>query len=232
MHIDTEIHDQLEDSEIEAYLEPRSATEDLDMDRVENDLDIISNPTQKQSSELAFKSSNHAHIISKKAQKISVAPGEDGSFQNWGSDIFLEEKCFPEKFPYGTGGYLSSSVEDPEKAIGFAEYCVSQIMSCDPKFRMDVTYIFFLLLVKELIQIKRCINTYFRQATMLPTVNKENLSRISPEDLIRYNRTYKVFKSLRGTCMYFEECKHNLMALIRQLGCPTAFLTLSCAELG
>ena len=30
--------------------------------------------------------------------------------------------------------------------------------------------------------------------------------------------------------MYFEECKKNLMALLRQYGCPTAFLTLSCAE--
>ena len=50
------------------------------------------------------------------------------------------------------------------------------------------------------------------------------------EDLLRYNQTYKVFKSLRGTCMYFEECKHNLMALIRQYGCPSAFLTLSCNE--
>ena len=37
-------------------------------------------------------------------EKISVAPGEKGKFQNWGEDVFLEEKCFPELFPFGTGG--------------------------------------------------------------------------------------------------------------------------------
>ena len=30
--------------------------------------------------------------------------------------------------------------------------------------------------------------------------------------------------------MYYEESKKMLLALIRQLGCPTLFLTLSCAE--
>ena len=93
--------------------------------------------------------------ILKKMQKISVAPGEFGSFKNWGDDIYLEEKIFPEKFPYGTGGYLSSVLDNPENNLGFAEYCVNQIMSCDPKFRNDSTYLFFLLLVKELIMLKR-----------------------------------------------------------------------------
>ena len=41
-----------------------------------------------------------------KMEKICIAPGETGHFQNWNEDLFLEEKCFPEKFPYGTGGYL------------------------------------------------------------------------------------------------------------------------------
>ena len=30
--------------------------------------------------------------------------------------------------------------------------------------------------------------------------------------------------------MYYEESKKNLMALMRQNGCPSIFLTLSCAE--
>ena len=48
--------------------------------------------------------------------------------------------------------------------------------------------------------------------------------------LDRYNRSFQVFKSLRGTSMYYEESKKNLMSLLRQNGCPTIFLTLSCAE--
>ena len=30
--------------------------------------------------------------------------------------------------------------------------------------------------------------------------------------------------------MYYEESKKNLMAILRQNGCPSIFLTLSCAE--
>ena len=56
------------------------------------------------------------------------------------------------------------------------------------------------------------------------------MSNINNEDLVRYNKSYQVFRNLRGTAPYYEHSKMNLMALIRQLGCPSLFLTLSCAE--
>ena len=47
---------------------------------------------------------NHARKQARSAveqmENICVAPGEKGEFQNWNKDLFLEEKCFPEKFPY------------------------------------------------------------------------------------------------------------------------------------
>ena len=136
-----------------------------------------------------------------------MAPGEFGTFQNWGDHIYIEEKCFPEKYPFGVGGYLSSCIEDPENAIGFASYCVSQLMSADPKFRQDPSYDFFILLVKELIELKRCKTTFFRQCTQLPNLSKEDIINMDKSDLSRYNRGYQVFKHMRGTTMYFEEAK-------------------------
>merc|ERR1711867_423015 len=102
-------------------------------------------------------------------------------------------------------------------------------MSADPKFRKDSAYIFFLLLVKELIQLKRCKSTYFRQATRLPSLKKVDVCNMDRSNLSRFNRTFQVFKSLRGTSMYYEDSKKNLMAILRQNGCPSVFLTLSCA---
>ena len=125
---------------------------------------------------------------------------------------------------------LSSCVNEPKNDMGFANYCISQIMSCDPKFREDSSYIFFLLLVKELIQLKRCKNTFFRQATRLPSLSKSDVLNLDKSELNRFNRSYEVFKNVRGTSMYYEQSKKNLMALLRQYGCPTLFLTLSCAE--
>ena len=86
--------------------------------------------------------------VKDRMQKIVIAPGEKGSFQNWGEDIFLEEKAFPHLFPYGYGGYLSSNMDKSDGFEGFAMYVRNRIKSADPKFRKDYIYIFFLLQVK------------------------------------------------------------------------------------
>ena len=39
--------------------------------------------------------------IKENADKVFVAPSEDGKWVNWYSDLFLEEKLFPKLFPYG-----------------------------------------------------------------------------------------------------------------------------------
>ena len=185
----------------------------------ESDCMIIESRTQKKAKELI-----------KKMQQICVAPGEYGKFVNWKEDLFIEEKSFPEKFPFGIGGFLSTVIDDDNNSMGFADYCISQLMSCDPKFRNDFSYIFFLLLVKELILLKRCKTTYLRQARKLPNLSKNDIINIDNENLTRYNRSYEVFKNVRGTSMYYEQAKKNLMAILRQNGCPSLFLTLSCAE--
>ena len=59
---------------------------------------------------------------------------------------------------------------------------------------------------------------------------KDDVINIDPDNLSRYNLSYQVFKNVRGTSMYYQESKKNLMALLRQNGCPSIFLTLSCAE--
>ena len=42
--------------------------------------------------------------INEKVIKLSLAPGEHGKWENWQSDVFLEEKLFPKLFPYGFSG--------------------------------------------------------------------------------------------------------------------------------
>ena len=193
--------------------------EDFFQDILECDAEKISNLSK----------SNFNNTLNK-VSKIPVAPGEKGKFQNWGEDVFLEEKCFPEIFPFGFGGYLSSLVNNKENDMGFANYVKHRILSYDPKYRKNSAYVFFLLIVKELVNIKQCKQTYLRQATKLPHLTKDTIKNLKPEDLSRYNRSYQVFKTMRGTSMYYEEAKKNVMAILRQKGSPSLFVTLSCAE--
>ena len=186
----------------------------------------ISNSNQNEKVDYA---TNSAKEIKEKAKKIYVAPGEKGKFINWQENIFTEEMAFPALFPFGCGGYLSSNILSGSD-IGFANYCRNRIMSVDPKFRNDQNYIFFLLLVKELIEIKRSKSTYLRKAAKHPNLTKKTIKDIKKEDLNRNNNVFNVYKNLRGSSPYYQKAKNDLFATIRQHGAPTLFQTFSCAE--
>ena len=195
-----------------------------------NDEEFFDDILESDAKNISQQSLNNMKTTFANVAKVPVAPGEDGRFQNWGEDVFLEEKCFPELFPFGAGGYLSSLLNKNVEDMGFANYIRHRILSSDPKYRKNSTYVFFLLLVKELVHLKRCKQTYMRQATKLPNLSADTVKRLKKEDLARYNRSYEVFKTMRGTSMYYEEAKKNVMAILRQKGSPSLFLTLSCAE--
>ena len=157
---------------------------------------------------------------------VSVAPGEMGEFQNWKEDVYLEEKCFPELFPRGVGGYLSTCIST-KKNIGFANYCRNRLKSSDAKYRNDHIYVFFLQLVKELIALESAVTTNLRQARNTKGLTKGCVDKMRFHDLERFNRSYSAFKKCRGTSSYFEAAKKDLFATIRQKGAPSLFVTLS-----
>ena len=119
-------------------------------------------------------------------------------------------------------------MENPD--LGFTNYVRHRILHVDNRFRKDPVYFFFLLLVKEVVELERCKTTYLRQARMMPNLSKTEIQNIKHENLARHNRSFQVFKSLRGTSPYYEHSKKDLMACLRQRGCPTLFLTFACAE--
>ena len=91
-------------------------------------------------------------------------------------------------------------------------------------------YIFFLLLVKEMVQTQYSKQTFFRQATKVPHLNARSIDDTTKEFLMRNNSAFNVLKGIRGTAPYFEAAKKKLMAFIRQKGPPTLFCTFSSAE--
>ena len=171
----------------------------------------------------------HTKRAKDKLNAVCVAPGEHGDFVNWKEDVYLEEKCFPELFPLGCGGYLSTCLSTGTN-IGFSKYARQKIKSADSKFRDNQSFVFFLLLVKELVELNSCQSTYLRQARNTPGLTKQCLDSTRIHNLTRYNRSFSVFKQCRGTSAYYEAAKKNLMATIRQQGAPNLFVTLTSAE--
>ena len=114
--------------------------------------------------------------------------------------------------------------------MGFSNYIKNRLLSADPKFRNDSVYCFFLLLVKELTDMKRSETTYIRKATRVPDLTPKIINEVTKQNLFRYDNAYSTFKTMRGTAMYYQDVKKRLMACLRQKGAPTLFTTFSCAE--
>ena len=79
-------------------------------------------------------------------------------------------------------------------------------------------------------ELKNCKSTYLRQARNTPGLTVAGMTNMRYQSLERYSRSFSVFKKMRGTSMYYEAAKKNLMATLRQKGAPTLFITLSSAE--
>merc|ERR1712082_153007 len=139
--------------------------------------------------EVATKAKERMGSVREKVEKICIAPGEHGQFTNWGEDVFLEEKCFPHLFPFGVGGYMSTAIDGKESEMGFSNYVRHRILHADSRFRQDTIYVFFLLLVKELVELQRCKTTYLRQARMVPNLSMQDIQSLNHENLTRYNRS-------------------------------------------
>ena len=46
-----------------------------------------------------------------------------------------------------------------------------------------------------------------RQARRLPNITREDVLNMDYENLVRFNRSYEVFRNVRGTSMYNEHAK-------------------------
>jgi len=78
---------------------------------------------------------------------------------------------------------------------------------------------------KVQIAMKRC-KTKGKKYTV-----KDILDDNTVNELTRLDEGYRIFKSIRGSPPYFEQRKRDLFAMIRQLGLPTWFVSLSAADI-
>ena len=69
-----------------------------------------------------------------------------------------------------------------------------------------------------------------RQARIMPNLTRTEIMNLKHENLTRYNRSFEVFRKMRGTSPYYEHAKKDLMACLRQRGSPNIFFTMACAE--
>jgi hypothetical protein len=127
----------------------------------------------------------------------------------------LEELSFINIFPFGINGMNQQRTNIFQK-LTVGSYAKCRVMSNDPRYQC-VDYMFYLLSKLELEKIKSCISICSSR------LKKKNNDRV--DDLHVY------MKCLRGYSSYWNTAKSDLLAMIRHLGSPSWFITLSANDL-
>ena len=159
---------------------------------------------------------------------ICVAPAEGEKPLNIMTDSNFEAMSNPDKFPYGVGTYSS---ERPRK-LTYRKYFNQRLLDVDGRFSRDLDYLFVAQYIVEAKQVSDDGNNFaWRQKPSRQFTAAQARDQTVLSQYVRKDRAYSFMKNIRGSPPYYQRTFYDLLAMIRQLGTPTWFFTLSAADL-
>ena len=167
--------------------------------------------------------------ISENVEKIiNFAPGEG----NKPLGIFMDKQSEFLSFPTIYCGKTRVDNKERTTPVHYSTVCKWELRSQDRRVAQSVPNIFYKL---KKLQIQQIQNTASISLRKCKTKGKKyTAGDLKSHDyvnkLIQLDEGFRVLRNLRGSPPYFEKCKKDLFAMIRQLGNPTWFCSLSAAE--
>ena len=159
---------------------------------------------------------------------ISFAPGEG----NRPLGIFMDKDSEYLSFPSIYCGKRQTENSERLVPVHYSTMCKWELRSKDRRVAQSVPNIFYKLKKLQIRQIQGSASLSLRKCkTKGKTFTAGDLkSESSVNRLINLDEGFRVLRNLRGSPPYFERCKKDLFAMIRQLGNPTWFCSFSAAE--
>ena len=161
-------------------------------------------------------------------EAIVVTPGEEKQPVMLLGDEFCEELAHSHLFASGKFGCEAKR----EIPISPSRYFNQRLLNYSKEFASDSDYLFFAHSVLPKLQLNRQINIAMRKVACstltagMPSKNfKENVKKFIARD-----KAYSFMNAIKGTPAYWKKFLHEVMAMVKQLGIQTFFLTLSCAD--
>ena len=145
----------------------------------------------------------------------------------------MDEKCeelaHPFLFPTGKFGYkVKRGI-----TLNPVKYFNQRLLNYKQKFASDSDYIFFALSV--MLQLNRTsqINIAMKKVctTQLTAGMLSNNFSETVKSFIAKDEGFNFMNSVKGTPAYWKKFLFEVLAIVKQLGLPTFFMTLSCADL-
>ena len=166
-------------------------------------------------------------------KEISFAPAEHEKPLPLLSDTNFEELANPDKYPDGRNALTA---ERP-KQIDARRYFNQRLLDVDGRFARSIEYLLSAQYATESKQIYGNINHFaFRrvqgrhyQGQKITAGLVKDASKM--RELVRADHAYKMFKNVRGSPAYYQTLFYDVLAMMRQLGLPTWFFTVSAADM-
>ena len=172
----------------------------------------------------------HASMMSLEnpEQFVSIAPAEGQKPLFIMSDPNFELMCNPDKFCFGKGGFGRKR----QRKITYRKYFNARLQDIDGRFARDLDYLFVAQYIVECKQVLDDGNNFaWRQKPTQHITASQVKDRAFMSENVSADKAYRFLKNVRGSPPYYQRTFYELLAMIRQLGTPTWFFTLSAADM-
>ena len=199
---------------------------DHDVDDIDSQIDERENPLD------AHRLGAHeTTLISNmpQSEELTIAPGEGKQPMSILNDQYCEELAHPHLFPTGNYGY---KIERNVK-LSPVKYFNQRLLNYKQKFASDADYIFFALSVMQQLNLNSQINIAMKKVSsnsLTAGMLSNNFSE-TIKSFIAKDEGFNFMNPIKGTPAYWKRFLFEVLAMVRQLGLPTYFMTLSCADL-
>ena len=160
---------------------------------------------------------------------MSVAPGEGQRPISIFKDPNSEYLAFPTIFCGRT------RVENSKRRVPvyYSDICKWELRCVDRRAALHIPNIFYKM---KKLQTEQVCNKIHLAVRRCKTKGKSYtagyiLNDNMGESLVKLDEGYKIFKTIRNSPQYWENQKKDVFAMIRQLGLPTLFISLSANDL-
>ena len=162
-------------------------------------------------------------------ENITIAPGEGKKPLSMLSDKNCEELAFPYLLPKGRFGFNVNR----EIPLSTSKYFNQRLLNYTQRFASDADYIFFAHSVIQQTQLNSNINIALKkvQTNNLTAGMFSSNFQDTVKSFIAKDEGYNFMNTIKGTPAYWKRFLLEVLGMVKQLGLPTFFMTLSCADL-
>lgn len=167
-----------------------------------------------------------SHSFDESTNVFCIAPGEGKTPLSLTRDKNVEYLAYPTLFPTGKFGFNSARVTP----LSSSQYFSARLLHYSGRFSSNEDYVFFAQSIIEQDRLMSSIQIALKKTSFNLSVSqaldKNLLDRLTTND-----KAYKFMSKLPGTPAYWNVFLYDLLAMIRQLGVPQFWHTVSCADL-